>query len=177
MSSSKIHCCVKTHFLLYMSPRYHLISPVYHPFLLLDSLGPLFPSRGPWTPPSLRSLDSLSTCLTISSLSHITGLWDPSSPTRNQTCPVCSGSSESHLLDLQGSPLQTFLSSRMWEQHPDSQVGNLWMKGKPGERRRVWDLRDLWEILEITLAFLTADSSLAPLKRFSNSSLFLDCSP
>ena len=110
MSSSKIYCCVITHFLLYMSPRYHLISPVYHPFLLLESLGPLSPSQGPWTPPSLRALDSLSTCLTISSL---TGLWDPSSPTRNQTCPVCSGSSESHLLDLQGSPLQTFLSSLM----------------------------------------------------------------
>ena len=142
MSSSKIYCCVITHFLLYMSPRYHLVSPVYHPFLLLESLGPLSPSQGPWTPPSLRALDSLSTCLTISSL---TGLWDPSSPTRNQTCLVCSGSSESHLLDLQGSPLQTFLNSRMWEQHPDSQVGNLWMKGKPGERRRVWDLRETYE--------------------------------
>ena len=133
--------CYKPFSPVYISPDISCISPFSPPW----KPGTPFSFSRALDPFLLEGPGLLINPLTISFLSHITGLWDPSSPTRNQTCPICSGSSKSHLLDLQGSPLQAFLNSPMWEQPPNSQVWNLWMKEKPGECRRVWDLRETYE--------------------------------
>ena len=52
-----------------------------------------------------QRLNQIKVCfLFFNFLAALHGMWDLSSPTRDGTCTLCSGSTESQPLDLQGSP-------------------------------------------------------------------------
>ena len=55
-----------------------------------------------------QRLNQIKVCfLFFNFLAALHGMWDLSSPTRDGTCTLCSGSTESQPLDLQGSPLNS----------------------------------------------------------------------